>query len=110
MREDLFRKAAIKPLRFSDYLLILGSESYANALVDPYDSEHMILMSQVLAAKDAGKPVIILWIKGIKATMKNMLKEALKGMRIVGKYECLSDPPMDADVKAIIKIMKENPR
>ena len=104
---DNFRRAAIGPLRASDYFVILGSESYVKSLEDPHDSEHVLLLSQIMAAKDANKPVIILWIKSISELSKSKLRTALKGMNVVGEHESLGENPVQEDVEALIKMMEE---
>ncbi len=107
--EDIFHKAAITPLRTSDYFVLVGSESYVKSLEDPSDSEHVLLLSQIMAAKDANKPVIVLWIKDITELSKEKLRNILKGMNIIGEHESTLENPIQEDVDAIKKIMDEHP-
>lgn len=106
---DTFRGASIGPLRASDYFIIIGSESYVHSLEDPHDSEHVLLLSQIMAAKDANKPVIILWIKSISELSKSKLRNALKGMNVVGEHEDTGEFTTKEDIDALIKIMEEHP-
>ena len=108
-REDLFNKAAITPLRMSDYFVLVGSESYVKSLEDPSDSEHVMLLSQIMAAKDANKPVIVLWIKDISELSKAKLRNVLKGMNVIGEHESTLENQVQKDVDAIKKIMDEHP-
>ncbi|KKL97722.1 hypothetical protein LCGC14_1831630 [marine sediment metagenome] len=109
INEDLFRTAAITPLRESDYFVLIGSESYVKSLEDPSDSEHIMILSQVLAAKDANKPVIVLWIKDISELSKEKLRNILKGMNVIGEHESTLENQVQEDVDAIKKIMDEHP-
>ncbi len=106
---DNFREAAIGPLRMSDYFVIVGSEHYVKSLEDPLDSEHVVLLSQIMAAKDANKPVIILWIKNITEISKDKLRNTLKGMNVIGEHEDTGNFTTQEDIDAIIKIMEKNP-
>jgi len=106
---DIFHTAAITPLRMSDYFLLIGSESYVTSLEDPSDSEHIKLLSQIMAAKDANKPVIILWVKGVSWLSKSKLRTALKGMNLIGEHECLHKEPIHEDIMAVTKMMEEHP-
>ncbi len=106
---DLFRTAAITPLRTSDYFVLVGSESYVKSLEDPSDSEHILLLSQIMAAKDANKPVIVLWIKDITELSKAKLRNVLKGMNVIGEHESTGDTQSQKDGEAIKKIMDEHP-
>jgi len=106
---DTFREAAIGPLRMSDYFLIIGSEHYIKSLEEPHDVEHLVLLSQIMAAKDANKPVIILWVKGVSELSKSKLRMALKGMNLIGEHECLPEEPVPEDVAAVTKMMEEHP-
>ncbi len=108
-REDIFNKAAITPLRESDYFVLVGSESYVNSLENPSDPEHVLLLSQIMAAKDANKPVIVLWIKDISELSKAKLRNVLKGMNVIGEHESTLENQVQEDVDAIKKIMDEHP-
>lgn len=108
-KEDIHQTAAITPLRMSDYFLILGSEHYTKSIEDPHDSEHIMLLSQIMAAKNANKPVIIFWIKGIPELVKEKLRNVLKGMNLIGEYESTGENPTEEDIIAIMKIMEEHP-
>ncbi|GAI19670.1 unnamed protein product [marine sediment metagenome] len=106
---DTFRGASIGPLRASDYFVIIGSESYVKSIEDPHDSEHVLLLSQIMAAKNANKPVIILWIKSITELSKSKLRNVLNGMNVIGEHEDTGDFTTQEDIDAIIKIMEEHP-
>lgn len=106
---DNFREAAIGTLRMSDYFLIIGSEHYVKSLEDPHDVEHLVLLSQIMAAKDANKPVIIIWVKGVSELSKSKLRAALKDMKLIGEHECLHEKPVTEDVTAVTKMMEEHP-
>ncbi len=105
---DNFREASIGPLRMSDYFMILGSEHYVKSIEDPNDIEHIVLLSQIFAAKEANKPVIILWIKGVSELNKSKLRTALNGMNLIGEHEDTGDFTTQEDIDAIIKIMEEH--
>ncbi len=106
---DIFHDAAITPLRESDYFVLIGSESYVKSLEDPSDPEHVKLLSQIMAAKDANKPVIVLWIKEIQEFSKAKLRTILKGMNVIGEHESTLENPIQEDVEAIKKIMDKHP-
>ena len=96
------------PLRASDVFLICGSDSYVHSLEDPSDSEHVLLLSQVLAAREAKKPVIVLWIKDISALNRTKLRNVLEDMNVLGELEIEGDrKPTEEDMQKIVKLMED---
>ena len=108
-RDDIWGFSRFINLRISDYFVIIGSESYVRSLEDPSDSEHVLRLSQIMAAKDANKPVIVLWIKDVSELSKEKLRNVLKGMNVIGEHESTLENPIQEDVDAIKKIMDEHP-
>lgn len=107
MSGDLYAKAAIGPLRDSAYFLVIASESYVKSLEDPTDSEHMVILSQVLAARADHKPIIIFWMKGISGLSKTKLREVFKDMNVLGEHQASEDMPTEKDVKTVVELLKK---
>lgn len=96
------------PLRASKCFLIIASDTFINSLEDPSDSEHVMLLSQVLAAREAKKPVIVLWIKDVSALNRTKLRNVLKDMNVLGELEIKGDDaPTEEDMQKIVKLMEE---
>lgn len=104
---DSFVRASIGPLRDSAYFMIIASNTYVRSLGDPHDSEHLMLLSQVLAAKADNKPVIVMWIKSISDLNKTKLREVLKDMNVLGEIEAKGEGPVDAEIEQIMELISE---
>ena len=104
--EDLFDRSRIKDLRRSAVFLILGNAGFVRSLEDPGDSEHLILWSQIMTAKEAKKPFIILWMKGTSEPDKTKLRKILKEMEILKEHQCEEDKPTREDMIIVLNALK----
>lgn len=104
--EDLFERSRVKDLRRSQVFLLLANAGLVKCLEDPGDSDHLILWSQIMTAKEAKKPFIILWMKGSPESDKAKLREILKDMEIIKEHQCEEDKPTKEDVAIVLNALK----
>jgi len=85
MVEDLISSSR-DGIRESELFFALGTENYARSIRNPADEEHHLIVEQIAYAKSLGKSTIILLEVGLTAEDEKTIKEALKGLDIIGVF------------------------
>lgn len=84
MRMDSRISSSRIGIRESEFFLVLGTEGYARGIRDPTDLEHHLIVEQIAYAKSLGKPVALLLESGLSSEDERIIRETLKGMKIIG--------------------------
>jgi predicted transcriptional regulator len=95
----------MKGIRESGFFLVLGTKNYAKSVRDPNHDEHHLIISQIEYAKSLRKPAVILLECSTSDEDKQIIREALKGMEIIGVFEF--EAGNEASMREAVMRMKE---
>jgi len=83
--KELIRRSR-EGIQESPFFVALGTRDYAKSIRNPSEEDHHLIIEQIAYAKSLGRITAILMDESLSEEDKQTIRDALKGMNIVGEF------------------------